>query len=186
MKWYYQMNPHDIYHHTARWSVILADVNVQGTQKKVIIAGAKNNYIYVLDASSGKPVYDPIHVGPPSKDVLNTNAGNNANMLLSQDAEVGKSICPGFTGGIDSAPAFADQTIYVTTQNFCTTYVISKKEYKGVEINGFEHVAVNPGAGNASLYAIDASTGRTKWRFDLFNRQQYAALNTTAGMVYVR
>jgi len=185
MKWYYQMNPHDIYHHSARWSVILADITIQGAQKKVVIAGAKNNYVYVLDAASGKPIYDSIHVGPPSKDVLNTNAGNNANMLLSQDAEVGKQICPGFTGGIDAGPAFADQTIYVLTQNFCTTYVKDKKDYKGVAIDGFEHVAVNTGAGNASIYAIDASNGRTKWRFDLFNRQQYSSVTTSGGMVFV-
>jgi len=185
MKWYYQMNPHDIYHHTARWSTILANVNIQGTQKKVVIAGAKNNYVYVLDANSGKPIYDPIHVGPPSKDVQNTNAGNNANMTLSQDAEIGRVICPGFQGGIDAAPAFADQTIYVVTQDFCTSYTRDKKTYKGEEIDGFEHVAVNPGAGSASLYAIDASNGRTKWRFDLFNRQQYPAITVTGGMIFV-
>jgi len=191
MKWYYQMIPHDILFHESRWSVILADINVQGSQRKAVIAGAKSNYVYVLDAETGKPIYEPIRVGPPSVNAINDNAGNNADFHASQRPLIKQQVCPGFQGGVDAAPAFAHNTIYVVTQTFCTSFIEEKgAPYKGRPVDILHHVA-GPGyfgsyhSGNASLYAIDANNGRIKWVFEIPSRQQYGAITTTGGIVFV-
>ena len=191
MKWYHSIVPHDINFHESRWSIILADVNIQGMMRKAVIAGAKTNFVYVLDAETGDPLYEPVRIGPPSVNAINDNAGNDADFFASARPLVRKQVCPGFTGGIDAAPAFAHQTIYVVTQTFCTSFIEEDGHpYKGRLVEIIHHVA-GPGfldsfhPGNSSLFAIDASNGRIKWVFEIPDRQQYGAVTTSGGIVFV-
>ncbi len=117
--------------------------------------------------------------------------GNNADMELSQANLIRKQVCPGFQGGIDAAPAFAHNTIYVVTQTFCTSYLAEEGiPYKDGEADILHHIA-GPmyfdsfHVGNASLYAIDASNGRVKWVYEMENRNQYGAVTTSGGIVFV-
>ena len=191
MNWYYQIVTHDIYYHESRWSTILAEIESGGSTQKAVIVGSKTNLVHVLDAKTGEPVYQSIRVGPPPVNTQQADMGNNADMELSQSNLIGKQVCPGFQGGIDSAPAFAHNTIYVVTQTFCTSYSQeSGAPYKDGEADIFHHVA-GPAyfdsfhTGNASLYAIDASNGRVKWVYEMQNRNQYGGVTTTGGIVFV-
>ena len=191
MNWYYQIVTHDVYYHESRWTTILADIESNGSTKKAVIVGAKTNLVHVLDATTGKPIYESIRVGPPAVNTVNADMGNDANMELSQGDLVGQQVCPGFQGGIDAAPAFAHNTIYVVTQTFCTSFIEeSGAPFKDGEANIFHHVA-GPiyfdsfHVGNSSLYAIDASNGRVKWVYEMENRNQYGAVTTSGGIVFV-
>ena len=191
MNWYYQIVTHDIYYHESRWSTILAEIESGGSTQKAVIVGSKANLVHVLDAKTGEPIYQSIRVGPPSVNTRQADMGNNADMELSQRDLIRQQICPGFQGGIDAAPAFAHNTIYVATQTFCTSYVEeSDVPYKDGKVDILHHIA-GPAffdsfhTGNSSLYAIDASNGRVKWVYEMQNRNQYGAVTTTGGMVLV-
>ena len=191
MNWYYQIVTHDIYYHESRWSTILAEIESGGSTQKAVIVGSKTNLVHVLDAKTGEPIYQSIRVGPQPVNTQQADMGNNADMELSQSNLIGKQVCPGFQGGIDSAPAFAHNTIYVVTQTFCTSYAQeSGAPYKDGEADILHHVA-GPAyfdsfhTGNASLYAIDASNGRVKWVYEMQNRNQYGGVTTTGGIVFV-
>jgi outer membrane protein assembly factor BamB len=191
MNWYYQIVTHDIYYHESRWSTILAEIESGGSTQKAVIVGSKTNLVHVLDAKTGEPIYQSIRVGPPPVNTQQADMGNNADMELSQRDLIRQQVCPGFQGGIDAAPAFAHNTIYVVTQTFCTSYVEeSGVPYKDGNVNIFHHIA-GPAyfdsfhTGNSSLYAIDASNGRVKWVYEMQNRNQYGAVTTTGGMVLV-
>ncbi len=185
MIWYYQINAHDLVEHEGGWSVILANVTVNGQTREVVIQPAKNNYIYVLDAMTGRPVYAPIHVGSPSSNAPNDNAGNGANMTESQRSIVGKAICPGPDGGIEMAPALADGVLYVVSQNACGMMQPGPVTYKGQTINGFVYTGSPSSAQNSTLYAIDMSTGKTLWQFAMPYRYQAASAVASGGVVYV-
>ena len=191
MNWYYQIVTHDIYYHESRWSTILAEIESGDSTQKAVIVGSKTNLVHVLDAATGKPIYESIRVGPPAINTQQADMGNNADMELSQADLVGQQVCPGFQGGIDAAPAFAHNTIYVVTQTFCTSYIEEEgAPYKDGKTDIFHHVA-GPmyfdsfHVGNASLYAIDASNGRVKWVYEMQNRNQYGAVTTSGGIVFV-
>mgnify|MGYP001369812965 CR=1 FL=1 len=191
MNWYYQIVTHDIYYHESRWSTILAEIESGDSTQKAVIVGSKTNLVHVLDAATGKPIYESIRVGPPAINTQQADMGNNADMELSQADLVRQQVCPGFQGGIDAAPAFAHNTIYVVTQTFCTSYIEEEgAPYKDGEADIFHHVA-GPmyfdsfHVGNASLYAIDASNGRVKWVYEMENRNQYGAVTTSGGIVFV-
>lgn len=54
MKWYYQTTPGDNWDYTATQQMILADIEVEGKNRKVLMQAPKNGFFYVLDRQTGK------------------------------------------------------------------------------------------------------------------------------------
>jgi alcohol dehydrogenase (cytochrome c) len=185
MIWYYQINSHDIVEHEGGWSVLLANLTVNGQTREVVIQPAKNNYIYVLDAITGQLVYPPIHVGPASINAVNDNHVSDANLTASQAPLVGKEICPGPDGGIEMAPAYSNNVLYVVTQNACGTMLKGPVTYKGHTILGYVYTGEATSAQNSTVYAINLQTGQPIWEFNLPYRYQAASAVISGGTVYV-
>lgn len=184
MLWYYQINPHELTEHEGGWSITLANITYGGQSRTVVIQGAKNNYIYVLDATTGKPLYTPILIGSPSSDVPNDNAGNSANLTASQSLMVGASICPGTDGGVENAPALDGNNFFVASQNACGEMTTGPLDYKGQIIQGYIYQG-NPSASqNSTLYSLNLSTGKVNWEFKMPDRYQASSVVVSGGVVY--
>jgi hypothetical protein len=156
---------------------------------QVVIQGSKNNEIYVLNAATGKPVYKPITVGPPGvnniNDGLTSNSVPPANLTASQALfGTNQEICPGTDGGIEMAPAIAGNILYVVTQNACGQMSPGPYPYKGATINGYLYVGDPAASQNATVYAIDASTGQPVWHVNLPERYQGSSLVVSGGVLY--
>jgi quinohemoprotein ethanol dehydrogenase len=54
MAWYYQETPHDSWDYDAVQPLILAELNIHGRTRPVIMQASKNAFFYVLDRESGK------------------------------------------------------------------------------------------------------------------------------------
>jgi quinohemoprotein ethanol dehydrogenase len=54
MAWYFQENPGESWDFTATQPFILADLTIDGQERKVIMQAPKNGYFYVLDRITGK------------------------------------------------------------------------------------------------------------------------------------
>ena len=54
MKWYYQTTPGDNWDYTAIADMVLADMEVDGRQRKVLMQAPKNGFFYVIDRSNGE------------------------------------------------------------------------------------------------------------------------------------
>ena len=54
MKWYYQTTPGDNWDYTATQDMVLADMVVDGRERKVLMQAPKNGFYYVLDRSDGE------------------------------------------------------------------------------------------------------------------------------------
>ena len=52
--WHYQTTPGETWDFTATQSMILADLEIDGTQRKVLMQAPKNGFFYVLDRANGK------------------------------------------------------------------------------------------------------------------------------------
>jgi alcohol dehydrogenase (cytochrome c) len=190
MMWYYQMTSHDITEHEGGWSVGLSTVTINGTAVQVVTQASKNNDIYVLNAQTGKPVYTPIKVGPPSKNDLNDGLTSDstppANLNASQTLlGIDQEICPGTDGGIEMAPAIDGNMLYAVTQNACGEMTPSPYTYKGETIAGFDYEGDPSAEQNATLYAINLSTGQSVWHDNLPNRYQGSSAVVSGGVIYV-
>jgi quinohemoprotein ethanol dehydrogenase len=54
LKWYYQTTPGDNWDYTAVQDIALADMQVDGEMKKVLLQAPKNGFFYVIDRENGK------------------------------------------------------------------------------------------------------------------------------------
>lgn len=190
MLWYYQMTSHDITEHEGGWSVGLSTVTINGTAVQVVTQAGKNNEIYVLNAQTGKPVYAPIKVGPPSKNALNDGLTSDstpaANLNASQSLlGIDQEICPGTDGGIEMAPAIDGNMLYAVTQNACGEMTPGPYTYKGETLSGFLYTGDPAAEQNATLYAINLSTGEPVWHDNLPNRYQGSSAVVSGGVIYV-
>ena len=52
--WHYQTTPGDTWDYTATQHIILADIDIDGTSRKVLMQAPKNGFFYVLDRTSGE------------------------------------------------------------------------------------------------------------------------------------
>ena len=72
LKWHYQTTPGDNWDYTAVQQMILADIEINGVERQVIMQAPKNGFFYVLDRATGEflsaETYVPItwatHVDP--------------------------------------------------------------------------------------------------------------------------
>ena len=183
MVWYYQITPHDINGHEPTRSVILTNATVNGENRKVILSATKGDYAYILDAATGELLHDPISFGGQKISAYNSNQGNNANFNLSQAVLEGNEYCPGAFGGSATIPAFADNTFFVASQNYCTKFTAGQVFYKDKLIDGYR---IEPALTeqSSSIHAIDVSTGKIKWTFPIESRYQ-GGITVSAGIVYL-
>ncbi|MEH6571526.1 MAG: PQQ-dependent dehydrogenase, methanol/ethanol family, partial [Halioglobus sp.] len=53
-KWHYQGTPGDHWDYTATQSLILADLEIEGSKRKVIMQAPKNGFFFVIDRTNGE------------------------------------------------------------------------------------------------------------------------------------
>jgi alcohol dehydrogenase (cytochrome c) len=190
MLWYYQYTSHDITEHEGGWSVNLANVVINGTTQEVVIQGTKASQVYVVNAATGKLVYDPIQVGPPGfnnwNDGLTSSTTPAANLTASQaQFGVNRRICPGPDGGIEMSPSVSGNTLYIATQNACGVMTTGPYPYKGSTINGYIYSGDASASQNSTLFAINLSTGKEIWHFNMPDSYQGSSAVSSGGVVYV-
>jgi len=179
MRWYYQATPHDLLGWDVGWNVIEADVDVDGKKTSAVIAGSKNNHVYVLDAGTGKPLYAPVRIGY-NKTTL--NAGKDGDADMTSSLTPGR-YSPGHLGGINAPLAFAYNTIYVASQRVDMDAKYETSNYMGKRVKGI--VLKNSDAPQySSLYAIDAGRGEVRWVYYMKETYQSASITASAGMVF--
>ena len=183
MIWYYQTTPHDINGHEPARSIILANATIDGEERKVIMASTKGDYAYILDATNGELLHEPISFGAQKINVYNSNKGNDADFLLSQEVIVDQTYCPGAFGGSSTISAFAENTLFVASQNYCTKFTKGQVIYKDQLINGYQ-IETTQEAQSSSVHAIDVSTGQIKWTFPIESRYQ-GGITVSSGVVYL-
>ena len=98
MPWHYQTTPGDTWDYTATQHMILADVEIAGEMRQVIMQAPKNGFFYVIDRTNGEFIsaeaYVPVtwasHVDPETgKPVENPNADYAEQPILTMPAPYG-------------------------------------------------------------------------------------------------
>ncbi len=109
-RWHYQMNPGEEWDWTCTASMISADLEIDGRQRKVIMQAPKNGFFYVLDRETGEFISAEAHV------FQNWNEGfdENGRPVTSQQVrydETPKLVAPGPGGAHNWFPmAYSPRT----------------------------------------------------------------------------
>ena len=166
--------------------------------------GSSDFYLYAVSVSTGKDIWPPqfFYCIPGSEVVVNTTlyVGDTCGDLESIDAGSGTINWTEHTvGGSSTALAVANNVIYIgyTYGNTATMYAFdaTKKapplwavNTDGLEFNGSSPVVANGvvyiGSDYGSLYAFDASSGKTLWKYPYVNAV-FSSPIVANGTVYV-
>ena len=179
-KWVYQMTPHDEWDYDGVNEMILADIEVKGKNRKVLVHFDRNGFGYTLDRATGELLvaekYDPAvnwatHVdmktGRP-KVVAKYSTHLNGEDVNTED------VCPAALGSKDQQPAaFSPRTglFYVPTNHVCMDYepfeveYVAGQPYVGATLSMFPAGRVTKdGTSNlGNFIAWDADKGEIVW-----------------------
>jgi lanthanide-dependent methanol dehydrogenase len=174
-KWVYQMTPHDEWDYDGINEMILADQDVGGKTRKVLVHFDRNGFAYTVDRINGELLvaekYDPTvnwatHVdmktGRPQvvKQYSTHQTGEDKNT---------KGVCPAALGTKDQQPAaYSPKTklFYVPTNHVCMDYEPFKVSYTAGQPYVGATLSMYPPPGKTNLgnfIAWDAGKGRIVW-----------------------
>ena len=184
MQWYFQFTPHDVHDWDAIQVPILADIDVKGEPRKVMMWANRNAFYYTLDRETGEFL-----VGKPF--ALQTWAAGLdengrpirvPNMLPRVD---GTLVSPPAAGGTNwMSPAYSPRTglFYVMAFDGEAEFFIRDEEYVGGDsfIGGGQQRVLPIDRYTSAVRAIDPRTGDRRWEYRV-QPQTWAGLLTTAG-----
>ena len=180
-KWVYQMTPHDEWDFDGVNEMILADQEIDGQMRKLLVHFDRNGFGYTLDRETGELLvakkYDPA-VNWATEVVMDPNSPEFgrpqvveefSTRAAGEDVNV-TGICPAALGSKDQQPAaFSPNTglFYVPTNHVCMDYEPFRVSYTAgqpfVGATLSMYPAPNSHGGMGNFVAWDARTGEIKW-----------------------
>jgi lanthanide-dependent methanol dehydrogenase len=200
-RWVYQMTPHDEWDYDGVNEMILADQNIGGTNRRILVHFDRNGFGYTLDRATGELLvaekYDPT-VNWATKVDMDKNSRTYGRPQVvpqystehqGQDVNT-KGICPAALGTKDEQPAaYSPDTglFYVPTNHVCMDYEPFRVSYTAGQPYVGATLSMYPPPGKdimGNFIAWDAKTGKIVWsvpeRFSVWS----GALATAGGVVF--
>jgi lanthanide-dependent methanol dehydrogenase len=144
-KWFYQLNPHDLFDHDEINENILLDLPIGGdTNRPVLIHPGRNGYMYVMDRNTGEVLSATPYGRITAAKGVDLKSGR---IIMNeekkpQNGKVVRDIQPASPGAKDWQPcAYSPRTqlLYVPHQNLSMDYEGTEANY----IEGTPYVGVN-------------------------------------------
>ncbi len=165
-KWHFQLVPGDSWDYDAVQQLILADINIKGQNRKVIMQASKDGFFYVLDRITGKFISGAPFVKVSWAKGLDEATGRP---IVNEDAYYSKTsgavVEPGPNGAHNWAPmSFNPMTglVYVPATSGTTFSYATDPEFelKPGQLNlGIVFANPNPGRGRGGANNGQAATG---------------------------
>ncbi|HEX7245311.1 MAG TPA: PQQ-binding-like beta-propeller repeat protein [Solirubrobacterales bacterium] len=146
LEWYHQVTPHDIYDWDFQGPPILMKVG----GRQAVVAAGKSGIVLAVDRETGKVIWQ-VAVGKHN--------GHDDDGLLAMQGQTSKLktpylVYPGALGGVIAPMSTDGSTIFVPVVN-------SPQEI----LSGGEKQ--EPGPATGEIVALDAATGKVKWKEEL-------------------
>jgi lanthanide-dependent methanol dehydrogenase len=200
-RWVYQMTPHDEWDYDGVNEMILADQQIGGQNRKILVHFDRNGLAYTLDRTNGELLvaekYDPTVNWTTGVD-MNKNSPTYGRPKVvdqystdKQGEDVNsKGICPAALGTKDQQPAaFSPETglFYVPTNHVCMDYEPFRVRYTAGQPYVGATLSMYPPPGKTNMgnfIAWDARTGKIVWTVPEQFSVWSGALATAGGVVF--
>jgi alcohol dehydrogenase (cytochrome c) len=168
LRWHFQFTPHDVHD----WDAAAVPVLAEGTNGQALVLTAnKNGFYYVLDRTTGQFVSGTPFMPVNWASGLDERGRPRISPQKGKTVRGGTLVMPGSIGATNWWPPSydSDQSLF-----FVQTLIHSSVFFKGMG-DGSAHDQENLGGsvlrqgGRLEIRALDAMTGRLKWRHELVN-----------------
>ena len=203
-KWHYQTTPEDNWDYTAVQDMALADMEIDGEKKKVLLQAPKNGFFYVIDRSNGKVLRAHPFAAVTWATHVDLETGRPVENPEVDYSENGSFVLPGPLGahnwqamsvdldaGLVYIPAQENAFFYAIDENYKKTGIYKRNPGRwnmGIEMSSLaQNVLSNlesmPEPGGF-LKAFDPLTGETKWSVPIPHYWNGGVLATAGGLVF--
>ncbi len=200
LKWYFQFTPHDDFDYDSVQVPVLANVNWQGQQRKVMLWGNRNGFFYALDRTTGKYLRGTPFVKVTWATGLD-EAGRPMRVNGAAPSAQGTEIYPSQSGGTNwFSPSFSPHTglFYLNAwEGVHATFNKTDVEFtEGERFTGGAPKPTRPGLragqvtnkreedGYGVIRALDPVTGEKKWEFKMTDVTQSGILTTVTDLLF--
>ena len=181
LKWYFQFSPHDIHDWDSNHVPVLAELNIAGQVRKVVMVANRNGFFYVLDRTTGK-----LLVGKPFSDTTwARELDADGHPIVVNDGS--KGCLPDQWGSTNYMPPSFDPALrlfFVTVRETCATYIPAKEEIVPGRISNSGTVQRDTERSYGVLRAIDPTTVERKWEFKYPTPTMAGVTSTASGLVF--
>ena len=189
--WYYQTTPGESWDFTATQHMILADLDIAGRKRRVLMQAPKNGFFYVLDRATGELLSAEPYVHISWAKGVDKKTGRPIEMPGVRYKDAAALMIPGPLGGHNWQPmSYSPQTglVYIPAQDNIFIYSQDRKfQYRpgtwntAVDFSLFKDAAPpTPGR----LLAWDPVTQKERWHVEYPTIWNGGTLSTAGNLVF--
>lgn len=141
VRWHINVKPHDLFDLDLHLSPVLADLAINGADRKVVFASGKLGVIVAADRETGEELWR-VPVG--------THKNDNLQQLTDEYVE----IMPGNLGGVETPMAYSDGILYAAVLEMPSNY----------NSTSFALPLFDLTTASGLVTALDATTGAIAWQ----------------------
>ena len=203
-KWHYQTTPEDNWDYTAVQDMALADMEIDGEKKKVLLQAPKNGFFYVIDRSNGKVLRAHPFAAVTWATHVDLETGRPVENPEVDYSDKGSWVLPGPLGahnwqamsvdleaGLVYIPAQENAFFYAIQEDYKKTGIYKRNPGRwnmGIEMsslaqNILANLETQPAPGGF-LKAFNPLTGETKWSVPIPHYWNGGVLATAGGLVF--
>jgi quinohemoprotein ethanol dehydrogenase len=193
--WHYQINPRDAWDYDSTQQIMLADFDIGGQRRKVLMQAPKNGFFYVIDRTNGKLISAEKWGKATWAERIDLATGRPVEVKNARYQEGETTIFPGPMGAHSwMAMAFSPKTglVYIPYMQAGVSFARGKHIPDGVELwnLSMKPVGQDPAAakdpldGKGALVAWDPVRQKAAWRAPLDTMWNGGALATAGGLVF--
>ena len=188
LEWYFQFTPHDVHDWDAIQVPILADLQMNGETRKVMMWANRNAFFYTLDRETGEFLIGKPFATQTWAEGLDSN-GRPIRVPDTFPTPEGTLVSPPVGGGTNwFSPAYSPRTelFYVQAFDGEATYFKRDEQYnEGDRYTGGGMQYNQPmDSYQSAIRAIDPKTGDIRWEYQIQARSTAGVMATAGDLVF--
>lgn len=186
--WHFQFTPHDVHDYDAIQIPILADIQYQGSARKVMMWANRNAFFYTIDRATGEFLAGKPYATQTWAQGLDPS-GRPIRVPGMAPTYEGILVSPPIVGATNwYSPSYSQQTglFYVTAFDGEQEFFKRDEDYeKGERFTGGGGRYNQPmDAFHSSIRAINPATAEIEWEFPIMPRSSAGITTTAGGIVF--
>jgi len=186
--WHFQFTPHDVHDYDSIQVPILADIEYQGSTRKVMMWANRNAFFYTIDRATGEFLEGDAYASQTWAQGLDPN-GRPIRVPGMAPTYEGILVSPPIVGATNwYSPGYSQQTglFYVTSFDGEQEFFKRDEDYEeGERFTGGGGRYNQPmDAFHSSIRAINPATAQIEWEFPIMPRSSAGITTTAGGIVF--